>query len=77
MEYRERYEAILPYTVLCTLFFFVVWKLYKSVWRYASATELINIAFASSCAPILCRRILDLVPSAHNGNPPEQFAVAA
>ncbi len=52
MEYRERYEAILPYTVLCTLFFFVVWKLYKSVWRYASATELINIAFASSCAAL-------------------------
>jgi len=49
-QYLERYESILPYTIIFTLFFFVIWKLYKSVWRYASATEMLNIAFATSCA---------------------------
>ena len=57
-HYLERYENILPFTIAITLFFFVVWKLYRSVWRYASATEMINIAFATSCAAaaqvILC-----------------------
>ncbi|MCR2048370.1 polysaccharide biosynthesis protein [Acetatifactor muris] len=51
-EYLERYEKFLPYTIVLTLFFFLIWKLYKSVWRYASATELINIAFATSCAAL-------------------------
>lgn len=49
-EYLVAYEKVIPYTIAMTLFFFFVWRLYKSVWRYASATELINIAFASSCA---------------------------
>ncbi len=51
-QYLERYEFILPYTIVLTLFFFVIWKLYKSVWRYASATEMLNIAFATSCAAL-------------------------
>ena len=51
-EYLKRYETFLPYTIVLTLFFFLIWKLYKSVWRYASATELINIAFATSCAAL-------------------------
>lgn len=57
-EYLDRYESILPFTILLTLAFFVLWKLYKSVWRYASATELLNIVFATVCAAaaqiILC-----------------------
>lgn len=48
--YLETYEHIIPYTIVLTLFFFFIWRLYKSVWRYASATELINIICASSCA---------------------------
>ncbi len=59
-EYLERYERFLPYTIILTLFFFLIWKLYKSVWRYASATELINIAFATSCAA-LAQAILCIV----------------
>lgn len=50
--YLDRYEHILPYTIALTLFFFFIWKLYKSVWRYASAVEMINIAFATTCAAI-------------------------
>lgn len=51
-EYMEKYERVLPYVIVLTLVFFYLWKLYKSVWRYASATELVNIAFATSCAAI-------------------------
>lgn len=50
--YLNIYRNILGFNVLLTLFFFVIWKLYKSVWRYASATELINIVFATSCAAV-------------------------
>lgn len=48
----EKYEHIIPFVVVLTLFFFAIWKLYKSVWRYASATELINIVCATSCAAL-------------------------
>ena len=58
-EFLDHYARVIPFTVGLTVLFFVVWKLYKSVWRYASATELINIIFAVSCAAlgqiILCR----------------------
>ena len=47
-EYLTRYERNIPYTVGFTLLFFLIWRLYKSVWRYASATELLNISFATS-----------------------------
>ena len=49
-EYIFRYEKLLPFTVGITIVFFVVWKLYNSVWRYASAVEMINIAIATTCA---------------------------
>ena len=51
-EYMLRYEKLLPVTVGITIVFFVVWKLYKSVWRYASAVEMINIAMATTCAAV-------------------------
>lgn len=51
-EYMDKYERVLPYVIVLTLVFFYLWKLYKSVWRYASATELVNIAFATFCAAI-------------------------
>ena len=68
-EYLDKYEFILPYTIALTLFFFLIWKLYKSVWRYASATELINIAFATSCAAlaqvIFCYMTSRLMPRSY------------
>lgn len=48
--YIERYERIIFPSVLLTLLFFFIWRLYKSVWRYASANELINIFAAVSCS---------------------------
>lgn len=50
--FLQSYENIMVPNVLMTLSFFVIWKLYKSVWRYASANELINIVFATSCASL-------------------------
>lgn len=50
--YKVMFEEIIPYNIVLTLLLFVLWKLYKSVWRYASATELINIIFATSCASV-------------------------
>ena len=48
--YIERYERIIFPSVLLTLLFYFIWRLYKSVWRYASANELINIFAAVSCS---------------------------
>lgn len=51
-EYLMKFERIIPFNILLTLLLFALWKLYKSVWRYASATELLNIVFATTCAAI-------------------------
>ena len=51
-EYLIKFENIIVYNIILTLVFFAVWKLYKSVWRYASATELLNIVFATTCASV-------------------------
>lgn len=51
-DYLTKFEYIIPYNILLTLVFFALWKLYKSVWRYASATELLNIVFATTCSSI-------------------------
>ena len=48
----KRFEIILIPNILITLLFFVLWKLYKSVWRYASTNELINIIFATTCSSV-------------------------
>ncbi len=47
----KNYKQILLPVLVITIFLYFIWKLYKSVWRYASANELINILFAttSSC----------------------------
>lgn len=50
--YLSYLEAIIIPNICLTLLFFALWKLYKSVWRYASADELINIVLASSCASV-------------------------
>ncbi len=51
-EYMLHYEKLLPFTIGITIVFFVLWKLYNSVWRYASAVEMINIAMATTCAAV-------------------------
>lgn len=51
-EYLVMFEHIIPVSIVVALFFFALWKLYKSVWRYASANELINIIFATTCTAI-------------------------
>ena len=48
-RYLRMFEKIIIPNIVLALLFFVLWKLYKSVWRYASANELINIVFATSC----------------------------
>lgn len=51
-SYMERFEYLIPFNIMLSLLFFAIWKLYKSVWRYASATELLNIVYATTCAAI-------------------------
>ncbi|MCM1540463.1 MAG: polysaccharide biosynthesis protein [Blautia sp.] len=51
-EYITKFEHIILINIVVALAFFALWKLYKSVWRYASANELINIIFATTCAAI-------------------------
>ncbi len=50
--YLSGFEAVIFPNICLTLLFFALWKLYKSVWRYASANELINIVLATACASV-------------------------
>ncbi len=51
--YFEKFKNILLPNIVVALLFFVLWKLYKSVWRYASANEMLNIVFATSCSALV------------------------
>ena len=51
-EYLLKFEHLIPYNIVVTLVLYALWRLYKSVWRYASATELLNIVFATTCAAL-------------------------
>ena len=51
--FPERLIYIIVPNILMTLVLFALWKLYKSVWRYASANELINIIFATACSSVV------------------------
>lgn len=51
-EFMIKFEHLLPVNILLTILFFMLWKLYKSVWRYAGVKELMNITFATSCVAI-------------------------
>ena len=68
-EYLIKFENIIVYNIVLTLLFFALWKLYKSVWRYASATELLNIVFATTCASIaqmiLCHILNQKMPRSY------------
>lgn len=52
-RYLRMFEKIIIPNIIFALLFFVLWKLYKSVWRYASANELINIVLATSCTAVV------------------------
>ncbi len=52
-KFMNHFERLLPFNICVGLLLFVVFKLYRSVWRYASATELINIVFATTCAAVV------------------------
>lgn len=68
-EFVQAYLKNLPFTIGFMVLFYILWKLYRSVWRYASATEMINIAFATTCtavAQVLVSILLDAVmPSSY------------
>ena len=49
VDYFEKFKNILIPNIVVTILFFVFWKLYKSVWRYASANELMNVVLATTC----------------------------
>lgn len=51
-KFLLRWEHTIVVNIFIALGIYVVWRLYKSVWRYASATELLNIIFATSCSAI-------------------------
>ena len=51
--FLENYLDIIPFTIIISLLFFWIFKLYKSVWRYASATEMVNIGFATTSAAVV------------------------
>lgn len=61
-QYMECLEHIMLPNIAVTLLFYVIWKLYRSVWRYASANEVVNIIFATTCtaaAQVIYCYILD------------------
>lgn len=68
-EYMTRFEKVIPLNIILTLVLFALWKLYKSVWRYASATELLNIVFATFCAAVgqiaLCHVVNQRMPRSY------------
>ncbi|MCQ2519100.1 MAG: polysaccharide biosynthesis protein [Lachnospiraceae bacterium] len=49
-RYMLLFEQLLPVNIVVMLVCFFGWKMYKSVWRYASMAELINITFATCSA---------------------------
>ncbi len=52
-QFLLNWEYTIAWTIFSTLLIYWAWKLYKSVWRYASATELLNILLATSTTAVL------------------------
>lgn len=52
-EFLERAFSVLWINILAMLFFFWIFKLYKSIWRFASTNELLNISVAVLCCAII------------------------
>ncbi len=59
--YIKNWEMTILWTVLSTLLIYWLFKLYRSVWRYASATELLNIILATTASSavqfVLCEAL--------------------
>ena len=53
MRYVDYEILYLPVNLVVTLLLFVLFKLYRSVWRFASSTELLNVIGACSGSIIL------------------------
>ena len=49
MQYVDYEMQYLPVSIVVTLVLFVLFKLYRSVWRFASSAELLNVIGACSC----------------------------
>lgn len=63
LKYIEAAHSILWINIIAVLIIYWLWRLYKSVWRYASATELINIGGATAtvfAAQLLYLYLLDV-----------------
>lgn len=67
--FLNNYGKIIPWVILLTVLMNYIWRLYKSVWMYASATELVNIASASCFAAVgqyvLCRVLEARMPRSY------------
>ncbi len=50
IRFLRAYERIVLPIILLTLLIYFLWHLYTSVWRYASANELVNVIFATTCS---------------------------
>ena len=46
VEFYNNIYRVLPFNIILTMVIYWIWRLYTSVWRYAGATELINIGGA-------------------------------
>ena len=53
MIFMERELYTLPIHIIVTLALFVLFKLYRSVWRFASVTEFLNVCGACTSAVVL------------------------
>ena len=53
MNYVDRELKYLPINLLITLLLFVVFRLYRSVWRFASANEFLNVISACSASTLI------------------------
>ena len=50
--YLERLKLVMLPVVVVSILLFVLFKLYRSLWKYASVPELRNIVYASICSAI-------------------------
>ncbi|NBK93768.1 polysaccharide biosynthesis protein [bacterium 1XD21-13] len=53
MAYVDRELKYLPINLMITLLLFVLFKLYRSVWRFASANEFLNVISACSVSTLI------------------------
>ncbi|MCD7817455.1 MAG: polysaccharide biosynthesis protein [Lachnospiraceae bacterium] len=52
-EFLDHYAHLLPVTIVSTVIIFFLFRLYSSVWEYASTDELIKIICATACSALV------------------------